>query len=373
MTYENCYFISERKPEDAHLKNATNKARADVEYTLSELGMKEIKIEIAFGGENASIAASLKEHRTTYRIWKQALSSLRKGDTLIVQMPAISHCIFLGKLFRDLRSRGVRVILLIHDLEKLRYIIDDDVAFKTKVRRHLDESSVLKAADLIIAHNEIMIDYLVREGIPKEKLVSLEIFDYRMPEEFEVHRPYEEIDDSNLDAPGADLIIAGNLDSDKVGYLKDIGRVNGVRFQLYGVGYKDEHPNAVYNGSFLPDELPAYLHGNFGLVWDGTSVDTCMGNYGNYLKYNDPHKTSLYLVCGFPVIVWDRSAISRFVLDRGAGIAVSSLLEAGDAIAALSPKEYEAMCRNAAALSQDLRSGHYLKTAVTECLRRLDA
>ena len=361
--YENCYYITERKPEDAHLKNATNKARADVEYTLRELGMQEVKIAIAFQGDNASIAASLKEHRNTYRVWKQALARLGRGDTLVVQFPSISHCIYLGKLFRELRRRGVRVVLLIHDLEKLRYI-EAEVPFKTRVRQKLDESSVLKAADLIIAHNERMMEYLVGEGISGDKLVSLDIFDYRMPEDFDVHRP---------GTPGADLIIAGNLDSDKVGYLKDIGRVPDVRFQLYGVGYKDASENAVYNGSFLPDELPAHLHGNFGLVWDGTSVDTCAGNYGNYLRYNDPHKTSLYLVCGFPVVVWDESAISAFVLGHGAGVAVPSLSEAGKAIAALSPEEYGTMCRNAAALSQDLRSGHYLKTAVAECMHRLDA
>ncbi len=359
--YNHCYYISERKAEDAHLKNATNKARADVEFTLSELGMEEIKIALEFQGDNASIAASLKEHRNTYHVWKKTLAHLGKGDLLVVQFPSISHCIFLGKLFRELRGRGVTVVLLIHDLEKLRFI-EADVPFKTRVRQSLDESSVLKAADLVIAHNPVMIDYLAAEGVDREKLVSLDIFDYRMPADFEPHKPYEETDDTNLDAPGADLIIAGNLDSDKVGYLKDIGRVPGVRFQLYGVGYKDENANAVY---------PAYLHGNFGLVWDGTSVDTCAGNYGTYLKYNDPHKTSLYLMCGFPVVVWDKSAISKFVLEHGAGIVVSSLLEAGDAIRSLDPNEYEQMCKNAAAVSADLRSGHYLKTAVAECMKRL--
>ena len=368
--YKNCYYVSERKAEDAHLKNATNKARADVEFTLSELGMKEVKIALEFQGDNASIAASLKEHWNTYKVWKKTLAHLGKGDLLVVQFPSISHCIFLGKLFKELRGRGVTVVLLIHDLEKLRFI-EAEVPFKTRVRQSLDESSVLKAADLVIAHNPVMIDYLVGEGVAREKLVSLDIFDYRMPADFEPHKPYAETDETNLDAPGADLIIAGNLDSDKVGYLKDIGRVPGVRFQLYGVGYKDESSNAVYNGSFLPDELPAYLHGNFGLVWDGTSVDTCAGNYGTYLKYNDPHKTSLYLMCGFPVVVWDKSAISKFVLEHGAGIAVSSLLEAGDAIASLDPYEYEQMCKNAAAVSADLRSGHYLKTAVAECMQRL--
>ena len=256
--YKNCYYVSERKAEDAHLKNATNKARADVEFTLAELGMKEVKIALEFQGDNASIAASLQEHWNTYKVWKKTLAHLGKGDLLVVQFPSISHCIFLGKLFKELRGRGVTVVLLIHDLEKLRFI-EAEVPFKTRVRQSLDESSVLKAADLVIAHNPVMIDYLVGEGVAREKLVSLDIFDYRMPADFEPHKPYAETDETNLDAPGADLIIAGNLDSDKVGYLKDIGRVPGVRFQLYGVGYKDESSNAVYNGSFLPDELPRQL------------------------------------------------------------------------------------------------------------------
>ncbi len=362
--YESCYYITERKPEDAHLKNATNKARADVEATLRELGMREVKIAIAFQGDNASIAASLKEHWNTYRIWKKELAHLTRGDTLVVQVPAISHCIFLGKLVRELRQSGVRVILLIHDLEKLRFVEADDVPFKTRVRQRLDESSLLKAADLIIAHNDIMIDYLVGEGIPRERLVSLEIFDYRMPEGFSVHRPWETVDESNLDAPGADLIIAGNLDSDKVGYLKDIGRVPGVRFQLYGVGYKDSSENAVYNGSFLPDELPAYLHGNFGLVWDGTSIDTCTGIFGNYLRLNDPHKLSLYLTAGLPVIVWDEAAVADFVKEHHVGLTVASLSDIPGKLSGLSRDEYFTMARNAADLSGLLRDGHFLKTAL---------
>lgn len=371
----NCYYVTERRPEDAHLKNATNKARADVEATFRSLQMTEIKIDIAFRGENASIGASLKEHRETYGIWKDALSFLQKGDALFVQMPAISHCIYLGRLFSSLRKKGVKVILLIHDLEKLRFVEAEDVPFKTRVRQRLDETSVLKSADLIIAHNPKMAKYLEGEGIPAEKLVSLQIFDYLLPEDFAVHRPYSEVRRRGVDIAAqpavTDLIVAGNLDSDKVGYLKDIGSVSDIRFQLYGVGYKDDSANAVYNGSFLPDELPAYLHGNFGLVWDGTSVETCAGNYGTYLKYNNPHKLSLYLACGFPVVVWEQSAMAPFVAEHGVGLAVASLRDVGETVSLLTPEKYESMCKNAAVVGQDLRKGTYLTTAVEEALRRV--
>ena len=52
---------------------------------------------------------------------------------------------------------------------------------------------------------------------------------------------------------------------------------------------------------------------NFGLVWDGTSLDGCNGRYGEYLKFNNPHKTSLYLSCGIPVIIWKEAALADFV------------------------------------------------------------
>ena len=59
--------------------------------------------------------------------------------------------------------------------------------------------------------------------------------------------------------------------------------------------------NETYFGSFLPDELPAALEGGFGLVWDGDSAETCSGVFGEYLRYNNSHKASLYLASGFPL------------------------------------------------------------------------
>lgn len=55
--------------------------------------------------------------------------------------------------------------------------------------------------------------------------------------------------------------------------------------------------------SLAAEELPGALVQSFGLVWDGNSMDTCTGNYGSYLRINDPHKVSLYLSSGLPIIV----------------------------------------------------------------------
>ena len=99
--------------------------------------------------------------------------------------------------------------------------------------------------------------------------------------------------------------------------------------------------NETYFGSFLPDELPAALEGGFGLVWDGDSAETCSGVFGEYLRYNNSHKASLYLASGFPLVVWKQSALSHFVLEKGCGIAVESLHDLKETIDNLSDADYQ--------------------------------
>ena len=147
-----------------------------------------------------------------------------------------------------------------------------------------------------------------------------------------------------------------------------------MEWNLYGVGYEDQgEKNIHYFGSFLPEELPGALRGSFGLVWDGESADTCTGVYGEYLKINNPHKTSLYLAAGHPVIVWSQSAMADFVRENQVGIAVDSLNEVKEAIDQVSGEEYELMCRRAEKLSQKLRAGAYLKTALEKACAAAEA
>lgn len=101
-------------------------------------------------------------------------------------------------------------------------------------------------------------------------------------------------------------------------------------------------------------------------MWDGTSSDSCVGNTGEYLKYNNPHKTSLYMVAGLPVIVWDQAAIAEFVVNNGVGIAVSSLNDLASTLQEITEQEYEKMRSNAVQVGVRLKSGDYLKKAFLE-------
>ena len=158
--------------------------------------------------------------------------------------------------------------------------------------------------------------------------------------------------------------MAGNLAQEKAGYLYNLPEAPA--YNLYGVGFDESRAlaNETYFGSFLPDELPAALEGGFGLVWDGDSVETCSGFFGEYLRYNNSHKASLYLASGFPLVVWEQSALSHFVLEKGCGIAVESLHDVEATIDRLSDDDYQNLVGNAKRVGQEIRDGYYLKTAL---------
>ena len=85
---------------------------------------------------------------------------------------------------------------------------------------------------------------------------------------------------------------------------------------------------------------------------------------GEYLSYNNPHKLSLYLASGLPVIVWKKSALSDWILQRGLGIAVESLYEIPNVLKDMPISGYNNMLANVELVSRKLQTGHYMKTAI---------
>ena len=102
-------------------------------------------------------------------------------------------------------------------------------------------------------------------------------------------------------------LIAGNLSEEK-GYVYQLDQIE-AEFSLYGPNLNAEAvetDNITYQGSFPPDDLPSVLNGKFGPLWM-ESIDECGGESGQYMQYNNPHKTSLYLASKLPVIVWEKA------------------------------------------------------------------
>ena len=346
------YFLKEEFLKDSGARNAGNKARNDVEEIVKREGYQPLLLTV----DDWYQMGTLKAQQHKAKALAQAFSQLKSGDQLLIQFPMLHHSFFTTRLVRKIQRRGVQVYFIIHDLEALRYANLDTVPLKHKIRVHLQESSLLKVADGVIAHNPIMKSVLVEKGLPEHKLVSLEIFDYLIPN-------YQEKDGLSKGQP---IIVAGNLAQEKAGYLYQLPA--RPAYNLYGVGFDESRAlaNETYFGSFLPDELPAALEGGFGLVWDGDSAETCSGVFGEYLRYNNSHKASLYLAAGFPLVVWKQSALSHFVLENGCGIAVESLHDLSQAIEQLDDKDYQDLVEKTKYIGKKIRDGFFLTNALNK-------
>ena len=100
------------------------------------------------------------------------------------------------------------------------------------------------------------------------------------------------------------------------------------------------------------------------------SQQSKMDVYGEYLSFNNPHKTSLFLASGIPVIIWEKAALADFVRENHCGITVSSLDEIRQAVDSMTDEEYDGLCRRAEQIGRLLRSGTMTRAAADAILTR---
>lgn len=298
--------------------------------------------------------------------WAKLGKQLRNEDIVIFQHPMYGKRVAAKMITKIKRKVNCKFIAVIHDLESLRGGIEG-VINKNVRTNHYGDNDLLMRFDAIICHNEHMRQYMIKQGFNADKLVNLEIFDYLCETEGIAH--------SKTEKPS--IAIAGNLAIGKCGYIYSIcdGEHNkDLIVHLYGNNFPEEAvtENLIWHGSFKPEELPKHLTGDFGLVWDGTSAEICAGNTGEYLRYNNPHKTSLYLAAGMPVIVWSQAAIADFITSRKVGITVDGLYDLEKALCSVLSDDYADMKRNAETVAQELRRGFYFYNALDKCLRLID-
>lgn len=331
-------------------KDAGTKAPKDINAICHRNGWTELPFI-----QPAKWSKPLTKAVINIKNWANLLSKVKSGDTVLYQHPMYFGTKFADKALPLLKKKGTKSVALIHDLESLRNLT---------ANKKVDEDSyqyadlvLLRKFDVVIAHNEKMKKYLMEHGFAADKIICLEIFDYLFEGDA---RPHE---------LSMRVAIAGNLDHQKCSYIYDMAAHNpDIRVNLYGGNFDNKHTqeNLTYYGSYSPEEIPGVIDAAFGIVWDGESSDSCVGNTGEYLKYNNPHKTSLYMVAGLPVIVWDQAAIADFVVKNEVGIAIRSLNELTSTLQGITECEYEKMRSNAMQVGVRLKSGDYLKKAFLE-------
>lgn len=353
------FYLIEDSWGDANSANAGNKARDDVNQIFSDMGLLPIMATITKQSSSGTgLIEKLNTYIGSYKAFEHALVEVPKDSVVIAQFPLVAHTPLFFRTIRNTHKRDSRIVLLLHDLEMIRFGSGDlDIAGKARIT--LEEKSAIEECDALIVHNDAMRVYVIDNlGVAAEKVVSLGIFDYLAGGEVPIHSEAKKTDP---------VVVAGNLSREKSGYLYDLPAE--VPFRLYGAGYDAiSSGNVDYRGSFPPAKLPAILNGGFGLVWDGPQSVTCSGPFGEYLRLNNPHKTSLYLASGLPVIIWDQAALAPFIVKNGAGIAVASLYDVRARIDALSDDEYEGMKDSARRLGDELRRGLHTRSAVDTAL-----
>lgn len=318
------------KVNDKSLNTAGPKAKEDIVYFLTKEKYKVIENKIPKDKLLRPILGPLN--------WAKNIRNISADSMVVYQYPSFSRVMDKYYINR-LSQKNVIKVIMIHDLESLRYYSDNEIDKKK-------ELEFINSFDFIIAHNKKMKYWLTQNGVDKE-IIELEIFDYYNPSPM-------------LAETNKKIAFVGNLGkSDFLSKMKI-----STPISLYGIDPKEYSRNMSYKGSFSPDLLGEQIEETFGLVWDGETIDGCSGVLGNYMRFNNPHKASFYLSMGMPIIIWKEAALADFVLEHECGLAIETLEEIDNVLTDLSRDELIKMKNNAQIVGENIRKGYYIDKAV---------
>lgn len=364
MNLNNCFLLVNNQAYSKYF-DATGKAPEDIERILLDAGVEKVEnvcCDINETGKSRNKAiVYVNEVKNGFHQARNVVKKLPDGSVLIYQYPSV----FFGDypelyffllfiiLFSLILRKSIRVMFIIHDLPSIRF--QDKHLMKWERR-------IFHYASYIVSHNERMTDYIHHSLFFNGRIEDLHIFDYL------VDKP--KIAAPHLLHTPATIAYAGNLV--KPGFIYKLNNVGGNQFHLFGKLHESDkerlYGNCEYKGCYSPEELPIIMDEDFGLIWDGDSIDGVTGLMGEYMRYNDPHKLSLYMVAHIPVIVWKESSIATFVENNNVGFAVNSLAEIDKRIQEITPAEYEKMYASTVLIAKELTAGNRIKECIDQVL-----
>lgn len=280
--------------------------------------------------------------------WKKFLKDVKDESIIIYQYPAYSR--IMGDYFIEAsKKKCITKIMVIHDLDSFRIYKDSPKDIKRELK-------FCNEFDVVVCHNDTMKKWLLSNGCTSQ-IISLNIFDYH------------EVIPVKDNKTEASIVFAGNLSKSE--FISKIECKTPIN--LYGVYPKSHYKdNVMYQGAFDPSDLGNHLNGKYGLVWDGNSTDSCTGMTGEYMRINNPHKTSLYLTMGIPVIIWKEAALADFIVKNKLGIALRNLNHIDKELSKITEEQYLEFKKNSIDISKKLREGYFIKKAVRDALNLLN-
>ncbi len=363
------YYVYEKTPETDEF-NTLLKCRQDIREILDMEGYKPVHIpseDFVEKEDETYLKQKARQGISTarnFKLWIEKLSCVKSGDIVFIQYPPLNWTLFMNVLLW-LKMKGVYLIAVIHDLDSYRYSGEGKLI---KNWYYFEDTHSLSFFNQLIVQNTRMKKLLLTSGFDEKKMINIRLLDY-----------LTDGNDIGTDRFKKDLpiVITGNFNHDedkKLSFIYSDEPAPSSRFRIYGTGVDIERIkclDAEYMGNYPAAEMPNKIEGSFGLVWDGNSINGCSGNWGEYLRIDNPVKFSLYLAAGIPVIIWDEAALAGFVKRYGIGITVKNLYEAEEKIKAISSDEYEKMKKNITPFSKAVKEGAFIKKAIERAQLRL--
>ncbi|WP_165450092.1 hypothetical protein, partial [Lactiplantibacillus mudanjiangensis] len=317
-------------------ETAILKPKSDISMILHSYGYKRM----FFDAELPKLVRLLFSNA----MWRFKFKFINSGDLFVVQYPLYSRQA-IQSLTKELNHHELTKILIVHDIESVRYSPNDEKKIATEV-------DLLNQYDGIVVHNLAMKKWLVTKGlrVPCEPLY---LFDY--------------LTDGSLENRVGDykqVNFAGNLK--KAPFLAH--DYCQTKINAFGIN-PPEHfaQNVEYKGVFSPEELIGNFTNGFGLVWDGTSGDG-MAGVGEYMKLNSPHKVSSYLVAGIPVIISKEAALASYIVDNGLGFTIDKLSDIDDVLGKMQPDDFLSLKKNVEHTAKKLSKGMFVTSAIDRLL-----
>ncbi|AXY74441.1 hypothetical protein D3H65_10835 [Paraflavitalea soli] len=332
------YFIQEHMPEEVFHGSIGN---MDIEKVLLANGVTPLRFPF-----HHSFSFWAKWGRLGFLVI--AFFLLPRDAVVFFQHPMYAG---MNKILVKLLGyrKSITIVCIIADINGLKH--GDEAVLQKEIRQ-------FRTYRYFIVHNLAMQQWL-QSQVPHQRSAMIRFFDF-------LTAP-----DTEQRTNSRSIAFAGNLE--KSGFLDNMEAVArhcpSLTFNVYGPHVTTRMKacsNVKYKGVRDPYDLPQVLQGSFGLIWDGEGVEQPEGSMGHYMQYITHHKTSLYILSGMPIIVYENAGAAALVSQYKIGITIRSLFEIEEKLQALSDTEYRQMVHNMHDLATQIASGACLGQALQE-------
>ena len=260
-----------------------------------------------------------------------------RQSVVLVQHP-ITHNSLRKYLSIKLILKKHQAVALVHDIDHCRMDI--------KNKRDLKLLSQYKR----IITTGYLEQFFVKNA--KANMQRLKVWDYQLESDSTIHADAK---------AGFSLLYAGKMYPK---HIKDLMQSTQKPVALFGTNFTEpeQKGNYAYFGAFDGDR-PDFSNvvNPWGIVFTTA--------HPTYFKYNCPHKLSLYLACGIPVIVFAETYAAHFVENNGCGIVINNIDEVDTALAKKDHEQYLKLQAKAIAIGQKMQTGYFLREALEELFR----